>query len=195
MGPDLWLFEKKAIEKGFSKIAGIDEAGRGPLAGPVVSAAVVLPSFIQIPGISDSKKLTPKKRDYFYEKIYEFAVSIGIGIVDPTEIDRINILQASLMSMAMAAENLAPQPDCLLIDGIFTVSSALPQEPIPKGDGLSISIAAASIVAKVTRDRLMEKFGFSRHKGYPTKAHKAAIRKYGCCPIHRRSFKGVREHL
>ena len=202
MGPDLWLFEKKALEKGFSKIAGIDEAGRGPLAGPVVSAAVVLPSFIQIHGISDSKKLTPKKRDCFYEKIYEFAVSIGIGIVDPTEIDRINILQASLMSMAMAAENLAPQPDCLLIDGIFTVSSALPQEPIPKGDELSISIAAASIVAKVTRDRLMEKyhqyypqFGFSRHKGYPTKAHKAAIRKYGCCPIHRRSFKGVREYL
>jgi len=202
MGPDLWLFEKRAIEKGFSKIAGVDEAGRGPLAGPVVSAAVVLPSSFQIPGISDSKKSTPKKRDYLFEKIYELAVSIGIGIVDPMEIDRINILQASLMAMAMAAENLAPQPDCLLIDGIFTVSSALPQEPIPKGDGLSISIAAASIVAKVTRDRLMEQyhqyypqFGFSRHKGYPTKAHKAAIRKYGCCPIHRRSFKGVREYL
>ena len=202
MGADLWLFEKKAIKKGFLKIAGIDEAGRGPLAGPVVSAAVVLPSFFQVSGICDSKKLTPKKRNYFYEKIYELAVSIGIGIVDPPEIDRSNILQASLMSMAMAAENLAPQPDCLLIDGIFTVSSALPQEPIPKGDGLSISIAAASIVAKVTRDRLMERyhqyypqFGFSRHKGYPTKAHKAAIRKYGCSPIHRRSFKGVREHL
>ena len=202
MGSDLWLFEKKAIEKGFLKIAGIDEAGRGPLAGPVVSAAVVLPSCFQVPGICDSKKLTPKKRDYFYEKIYELAVSIGIGIVDPPEIDRSNILQASLMSMAIAAENLAPQPDCLLIDGIFTISSALPQEPIPKGDGLSISIAAASIVAKVTRDRLMEsyhqyypQFGFSKHKGYPTKAHKTAIKKYGCSPIHRRSFKGVREHL
>jgi ribonuclease HII len=202
MGSDLWLFEKKAIKKGFLKIAGIDEAGRGPLAGPVVSAAVVLPSSFQVPGICDSKKLTPKKRNYFYEKIYELAVSIGIGIVDPPEIDRSNILQASLMSMAIAAENLTPQPDCLLIDGIFTVSSALPQEPIPKGDGLSISIAAASIVAKVTRDRLMEgyhqyypQFGFSKHKGYPTKAHKAAIKKYGCSPIHRRSFKGVREHL
>jgi len=191
MGPDLWLFEKKAIKKGFLKIAGIDEAGRGPLAGPVVSAAVVLPPSFQVPGICDSKKLTPKKRNYFYEKIYELAVSIGIGIVDPPEIDRINILQASLMSMAMAAENLAPQPDCLLIDGIFTVSSALPQEPIPKGDGLSISIAAASI----KYHQYYPLFGFSRHKGYPTKAHKAAISKYGCCPIHRRSFKGVREHL
>jgi ribonuclease HII len=202
MGADLWVFEKKAIKKGFFKIAGIDEAGRGPLAGPVVSAAVVLPSCFQVPGICDSKKLTAKKRNYFYEKIYELAVSIGIGIVDPLEIDRSNILQASLMSMAMAAENLVPQPDYLLIDGIFMVSSALPQEPIPKGDGLSISIAAASIVAKVTRDRLMETyheyyphFEFSKHKGYPTKAHKAAIQKYGCSPIHRRSFKGVREFL
>jgi ribonuclease HII len=202
MGSDLWLFEKKAVKKGFLKIAGIDEAGRGPLAGPVVSAAVVLPSCFQVPGICDSKKLTAKKRDYFYEKIYEFAVSIGIGIVDPPEIDRINILQASLMSMAIAAENLSPQPDCLLIDGIFTVSSALPQEAIPKGDGRSISIAAASIVAKVTRDRLMEnyhpyypQFGFPGHKGYPTKAHRAAIKKYGCSPIHRQSFKGVKEYL
>ena len=199
---DLWLFEKKAFQKGFSKIAGIDEAGRGPLAGPVVSAAVIIPNSLQIPGISDSKKLTPKKRDYLYEKIYDLAVSVGIGIVDPFEIDRINILQAALLSMAMAVENLAPQPDCLLIDGTFLISSALPQEAIPKGDALSVSIAAASIVAKVTRDRLMERyhqdyplFGFSKHKGYPTKAHKKAIQKFGCCPIHRRSFKGVKEYL
>lgn len=202
MGPDLWLFEKKAIDQGFSRIAGIDEAGRGPLAGPVVSAAVILPASFQDPGISDSKKLTPKKRNYLYEKIYEIAVSIGIGIIDPPEIDRINILQASLLSMAMAAENLAPQADCLFIDGPFPISSNLPQESIPKGDALSISIAAASIIAKVTRDRLMERyhqdypqFGFSRHKGYPTKAHKTAIKHYGCCPIHRRSFKGVKEYL
>lgn len=202
MGQDLWLFEKEAIDQGFLKIAGIDEAGRGPLAGPVVSAAVILPIYLQIPGISDSKKLTPKKRGYFYEKIYDMAVSIGIGIVDPMEIDRINILQASLLSMGIAAENLSPQPDCLLIDGIFEISSFLPQKPIPKGDSLSSSIAAASIVAKVTRDRLMERyhqdypqFGFSKHKGYPTKAHKAAIRQFGCCPIHRRSFKGVKEYL
>lgn len=202
MEPNLWLFEKKAFQKGFSRIAGIDEAGRGPLAGPVVSAAVIIPISLQIPGISDSKKLTPKKRNYLYEKIYDLAVSVGIGIVDPFEIDRINILQAALLSMAMAVENLAPQPDFLLIDGIFLISSALPQEAIPKGDALSASIAAASIVAKVTRDRLMERyhqdypqFGFSKHKGYPTKAHKEAIRKFGCCLIHRRSFKGVKEYL
>ena len=199
---DLWLFEKRAFQKGFSRIAGIDEAGRGPLAGPVVSAAVIIPISLRIPGISDSKKLTPKKRHYLYEKIYDLAVSVGIGIVDPFEIDRINILQAALLSMAMAVENLAPQPDCLLIDGTFLISSALPQEAIPKGDALSVSIAAASIVAKVTRDRLMERyhqdypqFGFSKHKGYPTKAHKKAIQKFGCCPIHRRSFKGVKEYL
>jgi ribonuclease HII len=202
MEPDLWLFENKAFQKGFSRIAGIDEAGRGPLAGPVVSAAVIIPISLQIPGISDSKKLTPKKRNCLYEKIYDLAISVGIGIVDPFEIDRINILQAALLSMAMAVENLAPQPDCLLIDGIFLISSALPQEAIPKGDALSVSIAAASIVAKVTRDRLMERyhqdypqFGFSKHKGYPTKAHKEAIRKFGCCPIHRKSFRGVKEHL
>ncbi len=202
MVPDLWLFEKKAIEKGFSRIAGIDEAGRGPLAGPVVSAAVILPTSLKVSGISDSKKLTPKKRVYLYEKIYDHAVSIGVGIVDPIEIDRINILKASLLAMAMSVKNLVPQPDCLLIDGTFPISSNLPQEPIPRGDTLSISIAAASIIAKVTRDRLMERyhldypqFGFSRHKGYPTKAHKEAIRKFGCCPIHRRSFKGVKEYL
>jgi len=202
MEPDLWLFEKKAFQKGFSRIAGIDEAGRGPLAGPVVSAAVIIPISFQIPKISDSKKLTPKKRYYLYEKIYDLAVSVGIGIVDPFEIDRINILQAALLSMAIAVENLSPQPDCLLIDGKFLISSTLPQEAIPKGDALSVSIAAASIIAKVTRDRLMERyhqdypqFGFSKHKGYPTKAHKKAIQKFGCCPIHRRSFKGVKEHL
>ena len=202
MGLDLWKFEKKAREKGFSRIAGIDEAGRGPLAGPVVSAAVLLPTSFPVSGITDSKKLTPKKRAYLYEKIYDHAVSIGIGIVDPVEIDRINILKASLLSMAMSAENLIPQPDCLLIDGKFQILSDLPQEAITRGDEQSISIAAASIIAKVTRDRIMERyhqeypqFGFSRHKGYPTKAHKEAIKKFGCCPIHRRSFKGVKEYL
>jgi len=202
MEPDLWLFEKKAFQKGFSRIAGIDEAGRGPLAGPVVSAAVIFPISLQISGVADSKKLSPRQRDYLYEKIYDLAVSVGIGIVDPLEIDRINILQAALLSMAMAVENLDPQPDCLLVDGTFLISSVLPQEAIPKGDALSVSIAAASIIAKVTRDRLMERyhhdypqFGFSKHKGYPTKAHKKAIQKFGCCPIHRRSFKGVKEYL
>jgi ribonuclease HII len=199
---DLWFFEKKAAENGHTDIAGIDEAGRGPLAGPVVSAAVILPPTFADTGVADSKKLTPKKRSILYSRIYSQAVSIGIGIVDPAEIDRINILQASLLSMAMAVDNLRPQPGFLLIDGKFRISSSLPQSPIIRGDSLSISIAAASIIAKVTRDRLMEKyhyyypqFDFARHKGYPTKAHKKAICVHGCSPIHRKSFKGVKEHL
>ena len=199
---DTWLFEKEATQKGYRDIAGIDEAGRGPLAGPVVSAAVILSPVIQLTDVNDSKKLSPKKRARLYEKIYVHAVSIGIGIVDALEIDRINILQASLLAMAMAVDNLQPQPDCLLIDGTFGISSNLPQKPIAKGDSLSISIAAASIIAKVTRDRLMEsyhdyypQFGFSQHKGYPTKAHKEAIRKFGFSPIHRKSFRGVKEYV
>ncbi len=202
MEVDLWFFEKKAREKGFSQIAGIDEAGRGPLAGPVVSAAVIFPDSLPPLGIDDSKKLTPKKRDYLFDKIYDYAVAVGTGIVGPLEIDRINILQAARLSMVLAVKDLKAPPDYLLIDGIFRIASDLPQEPIRKGDSLSISIAAASIVAKVTRDRMMAKyhqdypqFGFSQHKGYPTKAHKAAIREYGCCPIHRQSFKGVKEYL
>ena len=199
---DLWFFEKKATAEGFNNIAGIDEAGRGPLAGPVVSAAVILPQNFSVNGVVDSKKLTIKKRLRLYQEIYTHAVSVGVGIVDSVEIDRINILQASLLSMSMAAQNLRPQPGCLLIDGTFSISSPLPQKPIAKGDTLSISIAAASIVAKVTRDRLMEEynayypqFGFSKHKGYPTRAHKEAIRKFGYCPIHRKTFKGVKEYL
>ena len=199
MEPDLWLFEKKALKKGYSKIAGIDEAGRGPLAGPVVSAAVILPDSFPVSGINDSKKLTPKKRASLFEEIYKHAVAVGIGIVGPSEIDRRNILEASRFSMSLSVENLALKPDYLLIDGTFQIASSLPQEAIPKGDTLSISIAAASIIAKVTRDRMMAKyhqeypqFGFAQHKGYPTKAHKAAIKQYGCCPIHRKSFKGVK---
>jgi len=198
---DIWVFEKTAKRKGFSNIAGVDEAGRGPLAGPVVSAAVILPSSFPVSGITDSKKLTPKKRAGLYEKIYEYAFSIGIGIVDPVEIDRINILEAVLLSMAMAVARLKPSPGFLHIDGTFRIKSNIPQEPIVKGDSLSISIASASIVAKVTRDRLMKRydkeyprFGFGRHKGYPTKAHREAIRTFGPCPIHRRSFKGVKEY-
>ena len=198
----MWYFEKEATQKGYKAIAGIDEAGRGPLAGPVVSAAVILPTAFHDPEITDSKKLSPPKRERLFVKIYARAVSVGIGIVDPVVIDRINILQASLLAMAMAVKNLAPQPDHLLIDGTFPIPSDLSQQPIPKGDALSISIAAASIIAKVSRDRLMQKyhhyypqFGFPKHKGYPTRAHKEAIRKFGCCPIHRRSFKGVKEYV
>ena len=199
---DLRFFEKKAAGKGCKDIAGVDEAGRGPLAGPVVSAAVILPAKFRDSDINDSKKLSSKKRQQLYEVIYAHAVSIGIGIVDPLEIDRINILQASLLAMAMAVKNLDPQPDYLLIDGIFPIPTDLPQQSIAKGDALSISIAAASIIAKVTRDRLMQKyhhyypqFDFPKHKGYPTAAHREAIRKFGCCPIHRKSFKGVKEYV
>ena len=199
---DLWFFEKKATAKGYQKIAGIDEAGRGPLAGPVVSAAVILPPAFSVADVTDSKKLSAKKRVQLYQEIYSQAVSVGIGIIDPVEIDRINILQASLLAMSMATNNLRPQPGCLLIDGPFRIPSHLPQKPIAKGDSLSVSIAAASIVAKVTRDKLMEKyheyypqFEFFRHKGYPTRAHKEAIRRHGYCPIHRRTFKGVKEYI
>ena len=202
MEPDLWKFENEARTLGYSTIAGVDEAGRGPLAGPVVSSAVILPKSFGERNITDSKKLTPKTRDALYERIYDMAISIGTGIVDAVEIDRINILRASLLSMAIAVENLRPQPDFLLIDGVQPVPCQIPQKPIPKGDALSVSIAAASIVAKVTRDRLMERyhvdypqFGFSKHKGYPTRNHKAAIQKYGHCHIHRRTFRGVKEHL
>ena len=199
---DLWAFEKKARDMGHQIVAGIDEAGRGPLAGPVVSAAVILPDGADLPGIDDSKKLTPAKRNRLYDRLYTVASAIGIGVVDTVEIDRINILQATLRSMAMAVANLQPRPDHLLIDGIFTIASELPQQAIKKGDSLSISIAAASIVAKVTRDRIMiqvdtlfPEFGFCRHKGYPTQTHRAAIMRHGCSPIHRRTFKGVREYL
>jgi len=200
--PDMWAFEKKARNRGFSNIAGVDEAGRGPLAGPVVSAAVILPNSFPASGITDSKKLTPQKRELMFQKISRYALAIGIGIVAPEEIDRINILQASLLSMKMSVDNLNLLPDCLLIDGIFKISSDLTQVVIKKGDSLSISIAAASIIAKVTRDRLMEKyhqqyplFDFHKNKGYPTESHKKLIRLYGCCPIHRKTFRGVKEYL
>jgi ribonuclease HII len=202
MPSDLWSFENEARNKGHQIVAGIDEAGRGPLAGPVVSAAVILHEGVDLPGVNDSKKLTHVQRNRLYDRLYAVAWSIGIGVVDAAEIDRINILQATLRSMAMAVANLNPQPDCLLIDGIFTLAGRLPQQAIKKGDSLSISIAAASIVAKVTRDRIMTQvddlfpeFGFSRHKGYPTKTHREAIVRYGCSPIHRRTFKGVREYV
>ncbi len=199
---DLWAFENKAYKNGFTRIAGIDEAGRGPLAGPVVSAAVILHPFFDVSNITDSKKLTPKKRQVLFDLIYEHADEIGIGIVDSNEIDRINILKASLLSMAIAVRNLSRLPDHMLIDGIFTLPFQLSQEAVPKGDSLSISIASASIIAKVTRDRIMEKYhleypkyGFDLHKGYPTSFHREAVKRYGCSPIHRKTFKGVKEHL
>lgn len=198
----MWTFENHARTRGFAAVAGVDEAGRGPLAGPVVSAAVILPDSLPVTGINDSKKLTARKREALYHEIHHNAVAVGVGIVDPDEIDRINILQASLAAMAMAVKNLHLQPDFLLIDGQFCIPMDLPQQAIIKGDSKSISVAAASIIAKVTRDAIMDayaqqypEFDFLSNKGYPTKSHQEAIRKFGCCPIHRKTFKGVREYL
>lgn len=198
----MWTYEKKAASSGFFLVAGVDEAGRGPLAGPVVSSAVILPDSFIGEGVNDSKKLTSTKRDRLYDVIYAQALSVGVGVADHKEIDRLNILQASLLSMVRAVEALKIKPDYLLIDGIFTLSCPMPQAAIKKGDSLSISIAAASIIAKVTRDRLMERYdkeypqyGFSKHKGYPTQQHRDAVARFGACPIHRRSFGGVKEYI
>lgn len=195
-------FERRARKQGCSRIAGIDEAGRGPLAGPVVAAAVILPERSSFDHLDDSKRLSARRREQLFEAIYQQAISIGIGIVDPVEIDRINILQASLLSMRMAVDNLRPPPNYLLVDGTFPIESTLPQEVVKQGDRRCLSIAAASIIAKVTRDRLMRLydeefpgFGFGKHKGYGTKAHRAAIRTLGCCPIHRKTFHCVKEYV
>ena len=201
MGQDLWGIEKQVQKDGFARIAGVDEAGRGPLAGPVVAAAVVLPPSFSVPGVNDSKKLSAPKRETLYEAIYTEADGVGVGIIDADEIDRINILRASLLAMAKAVDKLPVAPDYLLIDGTFPIASSIPQKAIPKGDSRSISIAAASIIAKVTRDRLMAEYhilypeyNFKKHKGYPTKAHRDAIKIHGCCPIHRKTFKGAKEY-
>ncbi len=197
---DLWAHEKEARRSGFSFIAGVDEAGRGPLAGPVVAAAVILPARFENTSIDDSKKLSSRKRKDLYKNIYEHALSIGIGIIDSREIDRINILKASLLCMRLAVRNLCPKPDFVYVDGKFEIPDKMNQKALPHGDALSISIAAASIVAKVSRDNLMERyhieypqFGFNKHKGYPTRSHRTAVKEFGPSLIHRRTFKGVRE--
>jgi len=194
--------EKRARQEGFSNIAGIDEVGRGPLAGPVLSAAVILPEKVNLEHLDDSKRLSPARREQLFGMIYEQAISVGIGIVDPIEIDRINILQASLLSMLMAVDNLRPAPDFLLVDGTIPIKCPLPQQVVKHGDRRCLSIAAASIIAKVTRDRLMRlydvefpAFGFGQHKGYGTRAHREAIRTFGCCRIHRKTFRGVEEYV
>ena len=200
--PGFSAWERRAAAAGFRRVAGVDEVGRGPLAGPVVAAAVILPNRFSVAGVTDSKRLSAARRRRLCGAIYAQARSVGIGIVDPVQIDRTNILQAALLAMCMAVDNLLPAPDYLLIDGTFPVDSDLPQEAVVKGDRHCLCISAASIVAKETRDRLMERYhleyphyGFDAHKGYPTVRHKAAIARHGCCPIHRRSFRGVREHL
>lgn len=202
MHQDLRGFEIAAHTRGYHRVAGVDEAGRGPLAGPVVAAAVILTDDAPLDGIRDSKQLTSRQRSAVYRRICRDALAIGVGVIDAGVIDHINILQSALLAMAVAVEHLEPPADFLLIDGTHCTALPLPQQAIPKGDARSVSIAAASIVAKVTRDRLMERYherfpdyGFSRHKGYPTRAHRDAVLKFGCCPIHRRSFKGVKETL
>jgi ribonuclease HII len=199
---DTLKFERTAYSNDFRFVAGIDEAGRGPLAGPVMAAAVILPAGLSIIGVDDSKKLTPDKREKLFEIIMAQAISVGVGVVSPFEIDRINILQATRRAMLAAVQQLSPQPDYLLIDGISTIDSAIPQKTIKKGDSLSLSIAAASIIAKVTRDRLMIEmdatypgYGFAGHKGYGSASHMEAIRKLGPSPIHRLTFGGVKEYV
>jgi ribonuclease HII len=188
--------------QGYRLMAGVDEAGRGPLAGPVVAGAVITRAGDTIPGVRDSKLLTPRERERLFQIITSRALSWGVGIVGPREIEKFNILQATLRAMKAAVLSLDPAPDFLLIDGINPLPIDLPQRAIKRGDASCFSIAAASIVAKVTRDRLMMEYhriyplyNFARHKGYPTRAHREAIRQYGCCEIHRRTFRGVKEHL
>ena len=181
----------------YSYIAGIDEVGRGPLAGPVVTCAVILPKDCDILYINDSKKLSAAKREELYDEIMEKAVAVGIGMVGPDRIDEINILQATYEAMRQAISKLDPQPDLLLNDAVTIPGVEIKQVPIIKGDAKSISIGAASIIAKVTRDRMMEEYdhlfpeyGFASNKGYGSAEHIAAIKKYGPTPIHRRSFIG-----
>lgn len=195
--PD-YAWEQAAQRKGFSRICGVDEAGRGPLAGPVCAAAVILPVDCRIEGLDDSKKLSEKRRESLFQQIKEAAVAYGIAFADVEEIERYNILEATFLAMNRAVAQLSPAADFALIDGNRSPKGLpVPCQTVIKGDALSCSIAAASVLAKVTRDRYMlemdEKYpayGFAGHKGYGTKAHRDAIQAYGPCPIHRLSFLG-----
>ncbi len=194
---ELWKFEHEALADGYAPlICGVDEAGRGPLAGPVCAAAVILPMDLEIEGLNDSKKLTERRREALYDIILSKAVAYGIAFASEKEIDEINILKATFLAMRRAVEQLKTKPSLVLVDGNRAPElGELPVKTIVKGDSLSANIAAASILAKVTRDRLMveldgtyPQYGFSIHKGYGTKAHYAALMEHGLCPIHRRSF-------
>ncbi len=189
-------FEIACQQSGYKLIAGIDEAGRGALAGPVIAAAVILPLNCSIDGLKDSKQLTPKQRALLADQIHNVALSVGIGSADNRVIDRLNILKATLLAMQNAIEKLTPQPDYLLVDGINLPTTNIPGEAIPKGDSRSYAIAAASIIAKTTRDRIMieldhtyPNYGFQRHKGYPTSQHRQVIAQFGASDIHRQTFK------
>ena len=192
--------EQGLHEQGYGKIAGVDEAGRGPLAGPVVAAAAILPSKASFPGLDDSKKLSETKREKIYQLLIEEKIPFGIGIGTVTEIDELNILGATKLAMMRSIQQLPIQPDFVLIDALTLPNLNLPQKGIIRGDALSVSIAAASVIAKVTRDRILidldrkyPGYGFAKHKGYPTKEHIQALVRFGPSPVHRQSFRPVSE--
>jgi ribonuclease HII len=195
---DTLLYESLVRKAGYRLIAGVDEAGRGPLAGPVVAAAVILPQGMVLEGVRDSKEMTKDSREKAFSLIHERALSVGVGVVSAEEIDRTNILQASLQAMKQAILSLDPRPEFCLVDGIHPVPVPIPYRCLKKGDRRSHSISAASVVAKVYRDRIMCSFheqfpvyGFSENKGYGTARHLAALREQGACPIHRMTFRRV----
>jgi ribonuclease HII len=195
-----YRFERNAWRSGLARVAGVDEAGRGPLAGPVVAAAVILHPGRPIKGLQDSKLLPPVRRAELFTRILEDAMAVGVAEADPETIDRFNILEATRCAMLEAIGRLELSPELVLTDYVRLAGLSCPQKNLIRGDRRSASIAAASIVAKVTRDRLMleydrqfPQYGFARHKGYATPAHRAAIAKYGPCPLHRRTFSGVWE--
>lgn len=192
---NMLLIEESLYDEGYEYICGVDEAGRGPLCGPVVAAAVILPKHVCIEGVNDSKKISEKKREKLYDDIMKGAIAVGIGISDVDVIEKVNILNATKIAMKKAIESLSIKPDYVLIDGNQKIDIDILQETVVSGDAKSESIASASIIAKVTRDRMLRKFdemypeyGFAKHKGYGTKAHIEAIKKYGLTPIHRKSF-------
>lgn len=192
---DLWALERAYRAGGVGLVCGADEAGAGPLAGAVYAGAVILPDGLALEGLNDSKQVSPKNRDRLFDEIREQAVAWAVAWVDEGEIDRINILNARMLAMDKAIHLLDPAPEFALIDGNRNKGITIPNATVVKGDSRSASIAAASILAKVSRDRYMEEldrrypeYGFARHKGYPTKAHYEALRKYGPCPVHRKSF-------
>lgn len=195
---DPFFYEELARKAGYGLIAGIDEAGRGPLAGPVVAAAVILPLGVELTGVRDSKKMTAKAREEAFVVIIRQALSSGIGVVSHGYVDEFNVLRASLEAMRRAVLALDPQPEFLLVDGINSVPLQIPQRCLKRGDQTSKSISAASVVAKVYRDRIMDSYherypayGFTKHKGYGTQSHLEALKRFGPCPVHRLTFKGV----
>ncbi|HKK21803.1 MAG TPA: ribonuclease HII [candidate division Zixibacteria bacterium] len=201
--PEIGHLEAMLADQGYGAICGVDEAGRGPLAGPVVAAAVILPPEISIIGCTDSKKLTPEAREKVFDEIVHLGLVCAVGVVDSQSIDQMNILRASLMAMRKAVMELSNTPDVILVDGNYPIPRIpQPQYAIISGDSRCQSIAAASVVAKVTRDRIMDKydqlypnFSFGKHKGYPTADHLEELKKHGPCDIHRKSFKPVAELL